>query len=146
MTVKNVFHPKTYSQSISGALLVLRVVVGLAFVLHGTGKIQHPFGWMPPEAGIPGIFQFLAAVSEFFGGIFLVVGLLTPLAALGIFFTMTVAVISHGFMRHDPFVSQGGGPSFEIALVYWAITLVLMTAGPGAFSLDAVIFKKKSSH
>lgn len=143
MKIQDFFHPKTYSHSISAAILVLRVVMGLAFILHGTGKIQHPFSWMPPEAGIPGVFQFLAAISEFVGGLFIVVGLLTPLAALGIFFTMSVAVFFHGFIRHDPFVNQTGGASFELALVFWAITLVLMTAGPGAFSFDSKIFKKK---
>lgn len=146
MILKNVFHPKTYSYQISAALLVLRIVMGLAFVLHGTGKIQHPFGWMPPESHIPGVFQFLAAISEFLGGMLLIVGLLTPLAALGLFFTMAVAVVFHGFLNHDPFVSQTGGAAFELPLIYWAITLVLMSAGPGAFSLDSIIFKKKSSH
>ena len=143
MNMRDYFHPKNYSNSISAALLVIRVIMGLAMVLHGSGKIQHPFSWMPVEAGIPAIFQFLAAISEFVGGLFIIVGLLTPLSALGIFFTMSVAVFFHGFIRHDPFVNQTGGSSFELALVYWGICLVLMMAGPGAFSLDAQIFKKK---
>lgn len=143
MNLRDYFHPKTYSNSISASLLVIRIIMGLAMVLHGTGKIQQPFSWMPPEAGIPGIFQFLAAFSEFVGGLFIIVGLLTPLSSLGIFFTMAVAVFFHAVLKGDPFVSKGGGPSFELGLVYWGICLLLMATGPGAFSLDAQIFKKK---
>ncbi|MDH3815238.1 MAG: DoxX family protein, partial [Acidobacteriota bacterium] len=43
------------------SLLLIRVVAGLAFMLHGWGKIQNPFGWMGPDAFAPGIFQALAA-------------------------------------------------------------------------------------
>ncbi len=124
-------------------LLVLRLIVGTALALHGWGKIRSPFDWMGPNAPVPGIFQFLAAFSEFFGGLALVVGLLTPLAAFGIFCTMLVAtqkVASGG----APFVAQGGGgPSFELSLAYLAVALLLMLAGPGALSLDALLFGKK---
>jgi putative oxidoreductase len=58
--------------------------MGAAFVLHGWPKIQHPMGWMGLEATVPAIFQLLAAVAEFGGGMALIVGLLTQLASLGI--------------------------------------------------------------
>ena len=123
-------------------LLALRVVAGLALMLHGLPKIQNPFGWMGPSAPVPGFFQFLAAFSEFFGGLALIVGLLTPIAALGVFFTMLFASYTH-ISRGDPFVAKGGGPSFEPALGYLAVALLLMLAGPGALSLDALLFGKK---
>ena len=44
----------------SAALLVLRVVVGTAFIIHGWQKIQTPFSWMGPQSPVPGLFQFLA--------------------------------------------------------------------------------------
>jgi putative oxidoreductase len=59
------------------ALLLIRLVVGYAFILHGYGKIQHPMNWMGPQSTTPGLLQFLAAFSEFGGGIALVLGLLT---------------------------------------------------------------------
>lgn len=142
MNIKDYFYPKSYSPSVSYSLVVLRVIMGLAMVLHGTGKIQNPMNWMPSEAGVPGLFQFLAAFSEFVGGLFVIVGLLTPLSALGIFFTMAVAVFFHGVVKGDPFVSKGGA-SYELALVYTGISLLLIMAGPGRYSLDALIFKKK---
>lgn len=129
----------------SSALLLVRLIVGAAFVFHGWGKIQTPFNWMPAGApiAIPGFFQFLAAISEFAGGIAWILGLLTPIASLGIGCTMTVAVYMHLIVRHDPFVNPTGGGSYEPALVYWAIALLILALGPGRFSLDAKIFGER---
>ena len=84
-----------YGEFIGGrgatGLLVLRIVSGLAFVFHGWGKIQNPTGWMGPDAGVPGIFQARAAISEFVGGLAWILGALTPLFSLGLLCTMAVA-------------------------------------------------------
>lgn len=124
-------------------LLVLRVVAGIAFMLHGSGKIVQPFGWMPPEAPIPGVLQGLAALSEFGGGLAWILGLLTPLASLGILSTMSVAALFH-ISRGDPFVGAGG-PSWELAAVYWTVAVLLLVAGPGAYSLDAKLFARRAA-
>jgi len=58
-----------HSTMASIVLLLLRLVAGSAFILHGWQKVQNPVGWMGPESSIPGFFQFLAAISEFGGGI-----------------------------------------------------------------------------
>jgi putative oxidoreductase len=146
MNFKRFFSVPDHSAFASTALLLLRLVTGVAFMLHGWGKIQNPFGWMPPESGIPGIFQALAALSEFGGGLAWILGLLTPLASLGLVITMAVAASFHAFMRGDPFVSQGG-PSYELAAVYLCIALVLMAAGPGRFALDRFVFgSRKTEH
>lgn len=129
---------QNHSKQVSFGLLVLRLVCGLAFVLHGWGKIQNPFGWMGPDAAIPPFFQMLAAVSEFGGGLAWILGLLTPLASLGIGCTMTVAVHTHMIVKGDPFV--GYGSSYELAAVYLAVAILLLCAGPGIFSLDKKIF------
>jgi len=50
--------------------------------------------------------------------------------------TMAVAFSFHAFMCGDPFVSMTGGPSSELAALYFSIALLLMAAGPGRFSLD----------
>lgn len=122
-------------------LLVLRFVAGLAFMLHGWGKIQNPFGWMGPEAPVPGFLQFLAALSEFGGGLAWILGLLTPLASLGILCTMAVAVSAHAFQFKDPFVASGPGQgSYEPAAVYFCVALVLIAVGPGRFSADRQLF------
>lgn len=123
------------------SILVLRIVVGLAFVLHGWGKIQSPFSWMPPQSGVQGVFQALAALSEFGGGLALIIGLFVPLASLGIFCTMAVATIFHSLVWGHSFIKNEEG-SFELPLVYLCVMLVLMSVGGGFFSLDRYLFRK----
>ncbi len=134
--------PQRTATRTDAALLALRLVVGAAFILHGYGKIQHPFAWMGPDSGTPAVFQGLAALSEFGGGIAFLLGALTPVAALGIASTMAVAVLKHTGWGH-PFVGQGG-PSYELALVYLAIAGLLLVSGPGRFSVDAWLSKRST--
>ena len=139
------FKVPAQSPAASTALLVLRVVVGIAFILHGWGKIQHPTNWMPPGGPIAlsPILQLLAAVSEFGGGILLTIGLFTPIAALAIGTTMAVAVYFHAVVFKDPFVSMTGGGAFELPLVYFSIMLLILFAGPGKISTDYKLFGKR---
>lgn len=134
MKLATLFPPPAPTPASIG-LLLLRVVAGAAFMLHGWSKIQDPFHWMGPEASTPGVLQALAALSEFGGGLAWILGALVPLASLGLFFTMAVAVHFHAVTRGDPFVAHGA--SYEIALLYLTIAVVLLTTGPGRFSVDA---------
>lgn len=140
--LKNCFKPLSLSTAPSIGLFLIRLVAGLAMILHGWGKIQSPFGWMPPDSGVPGFFQFLAALSEFGGGIAWIVGLLMPLASLGMTFTMLVATLLHAVVLKDPFVSKGGG-SYELALLYFVLSILFILVGPGKFSVDSKIFGSK---
>lgn len=124
-------------------LLLLRVAVGLAFVLHGWGKITGKggmFGWMGPD--VPAWLQGLASFAEFGGGLGLIVGLLTPVACFGIACTMLVALFKVQLPAHHPFVSAGG-PSYELVISYLAAAIAIMLGGPGALSLDALIFGRR---
>jgi putative oxidoreductase len=135
--------PLHQSAPVSAGLLLLRLVAGAAFLHHGYGKIQNPFAWMGPDAGFPGVFQALAAVSEFGGGLAWMLGLLTPLASCGLACTMAVAVWMHAAVLHDPFVALQGGRSYELASVYLCVAVLLLLAGPGRFSVDRVAFGEK---
>lgn len=139
--MKKFFQIPALSSNVSIGLLLVRLVMGVAFILHGWGKIQAPFSWMP-DSNIPGIFLFLAALSEFGGGIALILGCLTSLASLGLAFTMAVAVYFHAVVFGDPFVSKGGG-SYELGMLYFALSIMFVLAGPGKFSLDKTIFGEK---
>lgn len=119
-------------------LLILRLVVGVAFVLHGWPKIQKPTSWMGDA--IPGIFQLASALAEFGGGIALIVGVLTPLVTLALAINMAVALMIAHFPKDQPFVGGGPGGSFELPLVYFALMLALFTTGPGRYSLDAMLW------
>lgn len=123
------------------ALLFVRLVAGTAFMFHGFSKIQNPFGWMGPDSFAPAPLAALAALSEFGGGLAWVLGLLTPLASLGIACTMSVAFWLHAIKMGDPFVPSGPGQgAYELALVFLSIAVLLIALGPGRISLDRLIF------
>ncbi|MBY0415780.1 MAG: DoxX family protein [Bdellovibrionales bacterium] len=147
--IKRFFSPTPQTHFASTALLVLRLICGLAFVIHGWGKMQNPFAWLPEGAPIqiPGFFQFLAAFAEFAGGIAWILGVITPLASLGLIITMAVAVLVHIIVFKDSFVINEIGSSYESPITYLGIAFTLLAVGPGNFSLDKIIFKeKKTSH
>jgi putative oxidoreductase len=143
--MKRFFTVPAHSTKEDVAILVFRVVAGIAFMMHGWGKIQNPMGWMGPSAPVPGVLQLLAAVSEFGGGLAWILGLFVPLASLGLLVTMFVAVLTHAVMMKDPFVNPEGGGSYEIASIYFCLALLLLLAGPGRFSLDRKIFGARSA-
>jgi len=136
------FYPEFLGGARGVALLFLRLVAGTAFVFHGWPKIQHPMNWMGPDAPVPGFLQFLAALSEFGGGIAWILGALTPLFSLGILGTMAFATFMvHIIHNHDPFVAKApGGSSFEAALGYLAIAVLFLIVGPGRLSVDSLLF------
>ncbi len=142
MGIKCCFQVPDPSKSTSIAFLILRLVAGTAMIMHGWGKIQSPFSWMPAGSPVPGFFQFLAALSEFGGGIAWIVGALTSLASFGMACTMLVAVYFHAVVLGDPFVSKGGG-SYELALLYFVISVIFLFTGPGKFSIDTHLFGKR---
>jgi putative oxidoreductase len=144
MKLTTYFNVREQPVSVDLSLLVIRLVAGVAFMIHGWGKIQSPFGWMGPDGFAPGVFQALAALSEFGGGLAWILGLLTPLASLGIASTMAVAFYFHAIMQGDPFVSKGGGPSFELAALYFCVAVLLFAIGPGRLSLDRLLFGRRA--
>ncbi len=133
----------TSNRQVNAGLLLLRLVVGAIFVMHGGQKlfvfgfdgVAGAFGQMGiPMANILGPF---VAFVEFFGGLALVFGLLNRLAALGIASTMVVAIlqvhIKNGFFAPT-------GIEFPLSLL--GSTLMLAITGAGKFSLDAWIGSK----
>lgn len=124
-------------------LLAARLIFGSGLVLHGMQKIGNPFGWMGEGAPVPGVFQFLAFLSEFGGGLALLLGIASPLAALGVAFTMFVAMAT-AHAAH-PFVGGPGEPSKELAATYFGFALLLLLNGPGKISVDGLLFGREKA-
>ena len=121
------------------ALLALRLVLGAIMIAHGAQKI---FGGMPhfmgmlQNMGIPPIMAYLVVTAEFIGGILLIVGLLTRLAALFIFVDMLVAV-SKVHLKNG--LKGPGGYEFPMICGIVAFALIFLGAGP--ISLDEAFFR-----
>jgi putative oxidoreductase len=137
--INKIFGPFVPGRAAFG-LLAVRIVFGIGLIEHGWGKIQHPFSWMPGGA-VPGWLQSLAALSEFGGGMAMIVGLLTPLALFGIICTMGFAMLHVHFPKHQPYINPAG-PSYEAAAHYFIVALGLLIAGPGVLSVDAYLFNR----
>jgi putative oxidoreductase len=129
----------TESNRFGIAFLLLRAAVGIAFVLHGAPKMAHAATWMDAmPAHPPAFLQEAAAIAEFFGGMLLIVGLATRVAAALIAVDMMVAIATVHIPAHAPLVTAHGD-SMELPFVYLFGMVALMVAGPGRWSLDAFI-------
>ena len=131
-------------------LTLLRLVFGIVFFAHGAQKMLGWFGgfgfkgtmgYFTQVAHIPAPLAFLAIAAEFFGGLGLILGLLTRVAAFGITVNMLVAIftvhLANGFFMN--WLGQQKGEGYEYHLLVLAITVALMIRGAGAFSLDRAI-------
>jgi putative oxidoreductase len=119
-------------------LLLFRLVIGSAFLLHGRRKLKHPRDWMQQEGTPPSppAIQFVAALAEFGSGTGYLLGLFSPLAAIGILMSMTGAFLKVHIPNHSPFVDSPGKPSAESSIIYAAAAILLLLMGPGKYSID----------
>lgn len=130
-------------RQINLGIMILRVIIGAVFVMHGGQKlfiygfdgVAGAFGQM--GIPMPQILGPFVAFVEFFGGLALIFGLLNRLAALGIASTMIVAILQV-HLKNGFFAPKG----FELPLSLLASTIALAVTGAGDWSLDALIGKK----
>lgn len=140
---KNLFAVRRQPLAVDIVVLLSRLAIGYAFLVIGWGKIQNPTDWMRGITFAP-LWQVLAAVAEFGGGLLLLLGFLTRLGALGIACVMVVATAVHILAFKDPYINFTGGSSYQVAIAYLCIALLLLVLGPGRFSLDQRFFGKAS--
>jgi putative oxidoreductase len=137
---------------VSFGLLLIRGIIGFVMFYHGAQKVLGWFDGKGMEAftqsvaqlGLPGglppeYLAWAAALSEFVGGILLIIGLATRIAALFIVATMAVAVFKVHWGSFP--VSQGG---MEFALTLGVVALGLIFTGPGRFALDALFARRRT--
>jgi len=127
------------------APLFARIVVGWVFLWTGWGKLTHlPLvtenfaGWGIP---LPEVLAPFVSGVEFFGGIFLLLGLLTRISAGALGVVMIVAVRAAQWDQIDSLQTFLG---FE-EIMYLAIFLWLAIAGPGSISVDRLLQKRWKS-
>ena len=129
------------------ALLMLRLALGICFVIHGLGKLgivgpgtmQGFTGWLT-SLGVPfpALQARAAMMTELAGGALLALGLGTRVAAFFCLITMMVAVtIGH---KGGGYLITNNPPGNEYALNLAILMIFLILVGPGAYSLDHLLF------
>jgi putative oxidoreductase len=126
-------------------LLVLRLVVGFILFGHGAQKLFGWFGghglkgtagWLGSIGMQPANFwAFMAGLSEGAGGLLLALGFLSPIGSLGIIAAMVTAILKVHWGKG--IWNMNGG--FELPLTNVAVALAVAFAGPGAYSMDALL-------
>jgi putative oxidoreductase len=132
------------------AITILRLALGVIFFAHGAQKMLGWFGgygfsgtmgFFTGVMHIPAVFAFLAITAEFFGGLGLILGLFTRVAAFGISCNMIVAVamVHHQFGLFMNWTGAQKGEGYEYHLLALAALVVLMIRGAGAASVDRLL-------
>ncbi len=127
------------------AFLLLRLLVGLTISTHGAQKLFGAFGgpgfknallFFDKQGFSPAWFWLsLACLGEFGGGLSLAAGFLTPLGAAGVFGAMLMATFKTNWVNGF-FIQKGG---FEYTLLILMVSIFFGLAGPGGYSLDALL-------
>jgi len=121
-------------------LSVVRVVTALLFMQHGLMKLAH---FPVAQPGVPDplpVILIVAGVIEIVGGALIALGLFTRIAAFIVSGEMAAAY----FMAHAPASFWPGVNHGDLAILFCFVFLYLAFAGPGAWSLDAIL--PKSGH
>lgn len=128
-------------------LMILRVVLGIAFAVHGWSKLS---GGVDGVAGFfgslgipaPALIAWVVTIVELVGGIFLIVGFLTQIVGILLAIDMVGAIIYAFISRGAPFIEQGS-ITWEKEAVFGAAALCLALAGPGIWSVDDIFIDRE---
>jgi putative oxidoreductase len=130
------------NRQLSLGLVLLRIAVGIIFMLHGKQKlfgmgfagVSGAFSHM--GVPLPGVMGPFVALLEFFGGIALILGFLTRLFALGFAIDMLVAILLVKL--------KGGFSQYELEFLLCVSSAALLFMGGGDFSIDALLGRRKT--
>lgn len=132
--------------------LILRVVLGGVIFAHGAQKLLGWFGgngfdgtmgFFTQKMGLPWLVAFLVIIGEFLGSLGLMAGLLTRFTAVSFVVIMLGAIsvhVPHGFFMN--WFGQQAGEGFEYHLLVIGMSLALLVAGGGKWSLDGLIARR----
>ncbi|MGF1681822.1 DoxX family protein [Photobacterium minamisatsumaniensis] len=147
--MSNTLVKQTLSSAPSWSPLMLRIPAGIIFMAHGAQKLFGWFGghglegtgkWMASIGLEPGfLMALMAGGAEFFGGLFILVGLLTRPTALVLAVTMVIAIVTV-HLDNGLFMSNGG---YEFGLALLAMSISLAVSGAGKLGLDNLLLQKR---
>jgi putative oxidoreductase len=129
-------------------LAILRIVLGIAMLVHGwsklSGGVDNVAGFFGGMLGIPapGLMAWVVTIVELVGGILLVVGVLTQIAGILIALDMLGAILFAYLLRGAPFI-ENGAITWEKEAVFAAAALCIALAGPGAWSVEDVVAENR---
>ncbi len=137
----------------SPALAVVRLALGTVMFAHGAQKALGWFGGYGPAGtlgffeqslGIPATLGVLVIAAEFLGGLGLIVGALSRIAAAGVIAVMLGAIsmvhVQNGFFMD--WSGQQAGQGFEFHFLVIAMAVAVLIRGSGALSLDRVVAER----
>lgn len=129
-------------------LLIIRLMIGVVFMAHGSQKLFGCFGGpglegtaaMMSSLGIqpPQLMALLSGSAEFFGGLLLFLGFFTRLAAIALIINMAVAIL-YVHLPSGFFITDGG---YEYALTLLVVAFAYLVTGPGCISFDQLLARK----
>src|SRR6267143_434151 len=114
----------------------LRLAIGTIFIAVGFAKFDPSFVTYLPQMGLPTSLQYLFALEEFVPGILITVGVLTRISA------SVLSLVMLGVIFYIDKASQFIGPNgFELPVILLAVSIVIITIGPGRISISHLIKK-----
>ncbi|MFD1038941.1 DoxX family protein [Virgibacillus byunsanensis] len=126
--------------------LILRVVLGLTFFVHGLvkfqGGIENTVGWFD-SIGLPGFLAYGVALLELIGGIALVLGFFSRIVS-GLLVLLMVGSILKVKLAVG-FLGNGQMAGYELDLAFLAMAVFIAVNGSKAYALDQVMLKGKKS-
>jgi putative oxidoreductase len=133
------------------APVAIRLALAVIFIAHGGQKLlglwhgpglQATIEAFERSIGVPFYLTLISVGTEFFGGLTVLIGFLTRLAAAGLAIDMTVAIVKvhlvNGFFLNWS-ITQGKGHGYEFNLALLAMSIALLLSGPGKLALDRML-------
>lgn len=119
--------------------LILRLSVGIMMLFHGFDKVINGISgvrFLTTNAGFPEFFAYGVFIGELVFPMFIILGLYSRLAALGLSFNMLAAILlAHGTSIFE--LGKHGAPVIELPFLYLIMSVVIFLTGPGKFAVNS---------
>jgi putative oxidoreductase len=133
--------PEPFLAFVPYLALVTRIWVGANMMIHGYSKLRNlkqAAEETKQTLGIPIGATYTATILEFFGGFFLIIGLIVPIVGLFFAIFMIANVIMKKTRINAAYIAPDKA-SYEIDITYLILSIILIVLGAGALSVDSVI-------